>query len=95
MLENSYLGLLSLEDIASNFNISARTLQRKLKEEGFSFQQLADEARKSLAINYLKAGSYPVKEVSYMLGYNELSAFTRSFKRWTGITPALYQKNHS
>lgn len=95
LLENSYLGLLSLEDIASNFNISARTLQRKLKEEGFSFQQLADEARKSLAINYLKAGSYPVKEVSYMLGYNELSAFTRSFKRWTGITPALYQKNHS
>jgi len=40
--------------------------------------QLADEARKTLAINYLKAGNYPLKEISYMLGYNELSAFTHS-----------------
>jgi AraC-like DNA-binding protein len=95
LLANSYLGIVSLDDIASNFNVSPRTLQRKLKEEGINFQQLADEARKSLAINYLKAGSYPVKEISYMLGYNELSAFTRTFKRWTGITPAIYQKNYN
>lgn len=95
LLSNSYLGIVSLEDIASNFNVSSRTLQRKLKAEGINFQQLADEARKSLAINYLKAGSYPVKEISYMLGYNELSAFTRTFKRWTGITPALYQKSNN
>lgn len=93
LLANSYLGIISLEDIASNFNISARTLQRKLKEEGINFQQLADEARKTLAINYLKERTYPVKQISYMLGYNELSAFTRTFKRWTGITPASYQKN--
>lgn len=92
LLTNSYLGIVSLDDIASNFNISPRTLQRKLKEEGINFQQIADEARKTLAINYLKAGSYPVKEISYMLGYNELSAFTRTFKRWTGIAPAMYQK---
>ena len=95
LLANSYLGIVSLEDIAANFNISARTLQRRLKEEGINFQQVADEVRKSLAINYLKAGSYPVKEISYMLGYNELSAFTRTFKRWTGITPAIYQKNYN
>lgn len=95
LLANSYLGIVSLEDIASNFNVSSRTVQRKLKEEGINFQQLADEARKSLAINYLKSGSYPVKEISYMLGYNELSAFTRTFKRWTGITPALYQKSNN
>jgi AraC-like DNA-binding protein len=92
LLANSYLGIVSLEDIAANFNISARTLQRKLKEEGINFQQVADEVRKSLAINYLRTGTYPVKEISYMLGYNELSAFTRTFKRWTGITPAIYQK---
>jgi len=68
-------------------------MQRKLKEEGINFQQVADEVRKSLAINYLKAGEYPVKQVSYMLGYNELSAFTRTFKRWTGITPGTYMKS--
>lgn len=92
LLANSYLGIVSLDDIASNFNISARTLQRKLKKEGINFQQIADKARKTLAINYLKAGSYPVKEISYMLGYNELSAFTRTFKRWTGVAPGMYQK---
>jgi len=45
---NSYLGFPSLEDIASNFNTSPRTLQRKLKEEGMNFQQLVDEAKKNL-----------------------------------------------
>ena len=95
LLANSYLGIVSLEDIASNFNVSARTLQRKLKEEGINFQQLADDVRKTLAINYLKEGTYPVKEISYLLGYNELSAFTRTFKRWTGITPGNYQKNYN
>ncbi|MEO6868326.1 MAG: AraC family transcriptional regulator [Ginsengibacter sp.] len=93
LLTNSYLGIVSLDDIAANFNISPRTLQRKLKEEGINFQQLADEARKTLAINYLKAGLYPAKEISYMLGYKELSAFTRTFKRWTSIAPGRYQKN--
>lgn len=93
LLENSYLGLISLDDIAANFNVSPRTLQRKLKQEGINFQQLADEARKTLAITYLKSGAHPIKEVSYMLGYNELSAFARTFKRWTGITPVIFQKS--
>jgi AraC-like DNA-binding protein len=75
--------------------VSARTLQRKLKEEGINFQQLADDVRKTLAINYLKSGTYQVKEISYLLGYNELSAFTRTFKRWTGITPGVYQKSNN
>lgn len=92
LLDNSYLGMVSLEDISSNFNLSARTIQRKLKEEGVSFQLITDEVRKALAINYLKAGDMPVKQISYMLGYNELSAFTRTFKRWTGVTPGGYAK---
>jgi AraC-like DNA-binding protein len=89
---NAYLGIVSLEEIAANFNTSARTLQRKLHEEGVSFQQLADSVRKTIALQYLQSGSYPLKEVSYILGYNELSAFTRAFKRWTGTTPLDYQK---
>jgi AraC-like DNA-binding protein len=89
---NAYLGIASLEEIAANFNSSPRTLQRKLQEEGVSFQQLADSVRKSIAMHYLQSGNYPVKEVSYILGYNELSAFTRAFKRWTGKTPLDFQK---
>jgi AraC-like DNA-binding protein len=91
LMKNSYLGILSLEDVAANFNITSRTLQRKLQEEGTTFQQLADSARKSLAIYFLESGKYQVKEISNMLGYNELSAFSRAFKRWTGKTPVTYQ----
>lgn len=90
---NSYLGMVTLEDIASNFNLSTRTLQRRLREENTSFQQLADEVRKTQALAYLKDGFYRGKEISYLLGYNELSAFTRTFKRWTGLTPAAYQRD--
>lgn len=92
MIANSYLGVPSLDDVASNFNSSARTLQRKLKDGGISFQQLADEVKKSIATDYLQTGDYSVKEISYMLGYNELSAFTRSFKRWTGYPPTSFQR---
>jgi AraC-like DNA-binding protein len=90
LMANSYLGISSLEDIAANFNISPRNLQRKLKDEGVKYQDLADGVRKSLAIHYLGSGNYRVKDISYMLGYNELSAFTRAFKRWTGASPLTY-----
>ncbi|CAH0263097.1 MULTISPECIES: AraC family transcriptional regulator [unclassified Pedobacter] len=90
---NSYLKMVTLKDIACNFNLSPRTLQRKLKNEEINFQQLADEARKNLALMYLKDDALQIKEISTMLGYNEVSAFIRAFKRWTGAAPTDYQKN--
>lgn len=90
LLANSYLGLPSLQALAANFNTSARSLQRKRRAEGASYQAVADGVRQSLAGHYLRAGAYPLKEVSYLLGYNELSAFSRAFKRWTGHSPARY-----
>lgn len=93
LLANANLGIPSLETIAANFNTSPRSLQRKLQEEGLTYQQVADSIRKSLAIHFLESGQHPLKEVSYILGYNELSAFSRAFKRWTGTTPGSYQIN--
>jgi AraC-like DNA-binding protein len=90
LLKNSYMGIKTLEDVAANFNITPRSLQRRLKEESTSFQQIADEVRKSLALHYLEKGKYQLKEISYFLGYNELSAFSRAFKRWTGKAPQRY-----
>jgi AraC-like DNA-binding protein len=89
---NSYLKMVTLEDLAGNFNLSPRTLQRKLQNEEINFQQLADEARKNLALMYMKNDSFQITEISAMLGYNELSAFIRAFKRWTGMPPSNYQK---
>lgn len=87
LFTNAYLGTLSLEDVAANFNMTPRSLQRRLQEEGITFKELSDSVRKSLALFYLQSGKYPLKEISYMLGYNELSAFSRAFKRWTGKAP--------
>lgn len=88
---NAYLGIPSIDDLAANFNSSPRSVQRKLQEEGVSYQQLADSVRKTLALHYIRLERHPIKEISYMLGYNELSAFTRAFKRWTGTSPASYR----
>lgn len=90
LMANAYLGILSLEDVAANFNMAPRSLQRRLQDEHVTFQQLSDSVRKSLALNYIKSGKHPVKAISNMLGYNELSAFSRAFKRWTGKAPTNY-----
>nr|WP_068891463.1 AraC family transcriptional regulator [Pedobacter panaciterrae] len=90
LLTKSYLGIASIKDVAANFNLSVRTMQRKLGEEDTSFQSIADQVRKQLALKYLKSGEHQIKEISYILGYNELSAFTRAFKRWTGSSPTSY-----
>lgn len=94
LLANAYLGVPTLETIAANLNVSSRSLQRRLQEEGVTYQQLTDSIRKSLALHYVESGDYPIKEVSYILGYNELSAFSRAFRRWTGTTPVSYQKGY-
>ena len=91
LMKNAYLGIQSLEDVAANFNMTPRSAQRRLREESVTFQQLADSVRKSLALNYMGAGKYQLKEISYMLGYNELSAFSRAFKRWTGKAPVDFR----
>ena len=93
LIANSYLYSLSIESVAGNFNISVRTLQRKLKEEGVSYLQIIEEVRKSLAIHYIKKSSSSVKEISAVLGYSEPSGFVRAFKKWTGKTPSEYRNN--
>lgn len=90
LLKNAYHGVPSLEDVAANFNMTSRSLQRRLQQEGTTFQQTADAIRKTLALHYLESGNYKVKEVSNLLGYNEISAFSRAFKRWTGKAPVSY-----
>jgi AraC-like DNA-binding protein len=91
LMENSYTGLHSLEDVASNFNMTARSLQRRLQDESVTFQQITESVRKSLALHYLESGKYQIKEISAMLGYNEISAFSRAFKRWTGKAPVEFR----
>ena len=90
LTRNAYLGIFTLEDVAANFNITPRSLQRRLQQESTTFQQIADAVRKSIALHYIESGKYQLKEISSILGYNEVSAFSRAFKRWTGQAPMEY-----
>lgn len=85
-------GFPQIEDIALGFNLSVRTLQRRLKEEGTSFHQVLETVKAELATYYLQRDVH-LKEIAYALGYADVSSFLRSFKRWTGTTPTLYRKN--
>jgi AraC-like DNA-binding protein len=77
--------------VARRLAMSLRSMQRKLAEEGTSFQLLLDEVRAGLARGYLDEGSYSVSEVTYLLGFAGISSFSRAFKRWTGVSPTDYR----
>ncbi|MGO1596104.1 MAG: AraC family transcriptional regulator ligand-binding domain-containing protein [Sphingobacterium sp.] len=91
LIVNSYLYSLSIDSVADNFNLTVRTMQRKLKEEGVSYLQIISEVRKSLAIDYIRNTNSSIKEISVVLGYSEPSAFVRAFKKWTGKTPSAFR----
>lgn len=76
---------------AKKLNMSRHTLYRKLKKEGVSFQALAEEVRQKEAKRYLENNTISISEVAYLLGFSELSAFSRAFKRWTGESPAQFR----
>lgn len=81
----------SIDQVSSHLNISARTLQRKLKEEGKTYQEIIDELKLEFAKSYLNQAELAISEIAYLLGYADASAFNRSFKRWTGTTPSDYR----
>lgn len=86
-------GVPAISDIAGHLGMSGRTLQRRLSEQGQSFQTLVDEARRQLAERLLQQTDYSLAEIAFMTGYSEQSAFTRAFKRWAGQTPRSYRIN--
>lgn len=88
---NSYLFSISIDFVATHFNMSIRNLQRKLKQEGVSYNQIVVDVKKSLAIHYMEHGNSTVKEIAHMLGYAETSGFVRAFKKWTGKTPTQFK----
>jgi AraC-like DNA-binding protein len=84
-----------LEAVARRLGMSARTLQRKLREEGTSHQELLEEMRRDLSERYLREPRMAICEVAYLLGFSEPSAFHRAFRRWTGTTPARFRQTYA
>jgi len=76
----------SPDELAAQLGMSARTLRRRLDEEGVSFRDVVDDVRRDLADELLGKGK-TVKEVAFALGFSEPSAFSRAYKRWSGKAP--------
>lgn len=84
-------GQVNEESVADALNMSMRTLQRKLHEEGVTYKQLLDETRHELAMQYIHESRSSVSEIAYLLGFSEVSNFSRAFKRWTGASPTEFR----
>ncbi len=91
ILQHFLLTMPQLNEVAEQMNMSPRTLQRKLQEEGYTFQKVAESVRRELSLGLLRDQRLTVAEVAYKLGYTEPSAFQRAFRQWTGQTPKSFR----
>jgi AraC-like DNA-binding protein len=81
-------GRVLVEDVARSVGMSERTLARKLSDEGLNFTEVLQQLRRDLAVRYLNDRKLHVSKIAWLVGFNEVSAFTHAFKRWTGKTPS-------
>jgi AraC-like DNA-binding protein len=88
-------GCPSLAALALAHHISPRSLQRRLAEQGHSFQTLLDATRRQLAEAYLRDSTLELSEIALLLGFSEQSAFTRAFGQWSGMAPAQWRRAYA
>jgi AraC-like DNA-binding protein len=81
----------SVDEAAGLFGIHRRTLHRRLKREGVTFDALVEDVRADLAQELLAMRDTPLSEIAARLGYGDVSAFSRAFRRWFGTTPARWR----
>jgi AraC-like DNA-binding protein len=81
-------GDVSLSKVARLLNMSERTTRRRLERAGLSFNELLRRMRQDLAETWLETGEFDIKHISFLVGYSDVSAFSRAYKRWTGRSPS-------
>tara|TARA_R110001592_G_scaffold254048_8_gene517272 strand:- start:50 stop:1069 length:1020 start_codon:yes stop_codon:yes gene_type:complete len=85
----------SYEEMAISLGLTPQTLRRRLRQEGCDYRLIKNELIRDTAIGYLLHDNREIKTISYELGFSEPSAFIRSFKKWTGLTPHQYRDKHT
>ena len=78
----------AIEDIADVLRLSPRTLQRRLQDDGYSYQRVLEEARRHLARHYLAHSHLDLNDAAFLLGYNDAASFVRAFRAGEGVAPA-------
>ncbi|HYH22538.1 MAG TPA: AraC family transcriptional regulator [Azospirillum sp.] len=85
-----------IEDVAEALGIARWTLQRRLGEEGLAFSDVVEQVRRDLATVYMRQPHVPITDIGFLLGYSEVSAFSRAFRRWYGVSPkAMRDRIHA
>jgi AraC-like DNA-binding protein len=88
-------GEVSIDHVAALLGMSTRTLQRRLRDWGFSFEEVLDDLRRVEAVRRISRGHDTMMEIAFMLGYSDQAHFTRAFRRWTGLAPRDYVRRTS
>jgi AraC-like DNA-binding protein len=81
------------DQIAQKLNMSPRTLHRRLTNEATSFQQIKDDFRQELAVHYVSRPELTIDTIATLMGFQDNSAFYRSFKKWTGMSPGAFRQS--
>jgi AraC-like DNA-binding protein len=84
----------SIEEVAAILSVAPRTLQRQLRKRGTSFSKLLEDVRNRSACRHLTESELSLTQLAAILGYSELSAFSRAFHRWHGQSPQAWQRAH-
>lgn len=87
-------GAVSEEAVARGLHMSSSTLARRLRSEGLNFRELLQETQKSLALQYLQDERLSISEIGFRLGFEDLSSLSRSFRRWTGVSPREWRRQN-
>jgi len=85
-------GGVTVKSVAEDLHMSTRTLQRRLRDFGFSFEEIIDDVRRVEAIRRVVSGECSAIEIAFMLGYSDQAHFSRAFKRWMGMSPRDYAR---
>ena len=85
-------GNAGIEDVAGRLAMTPRTLQRRLADAGLQFVDVLDETRRELATQYLRDTRITLTDAAFLVGYSDLTAFHRAFRRWFQLTPLEYQR---
>ncbi len=80
-------GFPQIEAIAAELRLPLSTIQRELHYDGLSYSTLVENTRRDLALSYVRQRQLSFSEIAFLVGYSELSAFSRAVRRWTGLSP--------
>jgi AraC-like DNA-binding protein len=87
-------GIPSIERAAATMYLTKKTLMRKLKAEGTSYQALKDVVRRDKAVSLLTKHNMTINQISEVLGFSDQAVFTRAFLNWMGVSPSHYRKQN-